>query len=805
LTRLYVFSGVRYQDGRDIPAALLWFHRAWEQDHADQAADAAHRTRIAGALAEMPDLIGACLHNTKVCDAVFSPDGRRILSRTDGNEAYLWDYEQGRLATAALQHAARIRHIAYSPDGKSVATASADGSACVWDAATGARRFTLKHDGPLTWVAFAPDGKRIASAAEDKTVRMWSACTGRPLDWRLPADTVVDHLAFSPDGSRLLTAGRDQLVRVWDVDRPRSIYPSLPYRQPTDTERYAFNQDSWPKFAPEGRAVLSSNFTGLAVWAGGEKDAVRTIPFGSRRWVVETYFVPKSDRVLVTGNSHVATVVELKGGKVVHELSHPREANLGAVSPDGKWLLTCSSGGLVTLWDAATGLRAAPPQRCGDFCSAVVFSPDSSRYLAASQDGTVRVWATGPRVPPSHPYRYDCGRANLLITVLNDGSTRRSYSPDGRRWVEWTDDGKARYGSGPDASARPISHPGPVDAARFSDDGSRLVIEGGRAIRAWHVEPLTPAGPVIKSSTLVDPIWRWNARISSRPPLAAAIPADPRQDTRVTPELLRPVQMSRDGTRIVCLDDEKTFSVWDLTTGQRVLGRARHPDPGPQVFEQPSQKAWVSEAALSADGRRLAVAIETTGTLTVWDVETGRMMHHNRRFRGYIRKAQFSDDGRRVLLASSDGTARMYDAESGSPLGPAVSQPGGQLAIGVSPDGRRLAVYDDGANAFRMFDVERGERLLAIPFRSRSIPTALWFDAAGRSLNVVVGAEAFTFPLPRFELPFDDSKPLMRFLTGQQVDATEGVEFVDQSTFRKEPERYREVVDAWKGQSADRR
>ena len=35
LTRLYVFSGVRYQDDRDIPAALLWFHRAWEQDHAD--------------------------------------------------------------------------------------------------------------------------------------------------------------------------------------------------------------------------------------------------------------------------------------------------------------------------------------------------------------------------------------------------------------------------------------------------------------------------------------------------------------------------------------------------------------------------------------------------------------------------------------------------------------------------------------------------------------------------------------------------------------------------------------------------
>ena len=60
----------------------------------------------------MPDLIGACFHKTKVCDAVFSPDGRRVLTRTDGNEAYLWDYENSRLAAPALSHAGRVRHIA---------------------------------------------------------------------------------------------------------------------------------------------------------------------------------------------------------------------------------------------------------------------------------------------------------------------------------------------------------------------------------------------------------------------------------------------------------------------------------------------------------------------------------------------------------------------------------------------------------------------------------------------------------------------------------------------------------------------
>ena len=186
-------------------------------------------------------------------------------------------------------HAGRVRHICYSPDGKSVATASADGTACVWDSATGAKRYTLKHDGPLTWVAFHPDGKRIATAAEDRTVRMWSARDGKPLDWRLPVDAVIDHLAFSPDGSRLLTAGRDKARSGLGCRSARAISPTLPYRPPTDTERYTFNQDSWPRFAPDGRAVLSSDGKGLQFGRVGRRTRVRTIPFGSRsNWVVET-------------------------------------------------------------------------------------------------------------------------------------------------------------------------------------------------------------------------------------------------------------------------------------------------------------------------------------------------------------------------------------------------------------------------------------------------------------------------------------------------------------------------------------
>jgi len=166
---------------------------------------------------------------------------------------------------------------------------------------------------------------------------------------------------------------------------------------------------------------------------------------------------------------------------------------------------------------------------------------------------------------------------------------------------------------------------------------------------------------------------------------------------------------------------------------------------------------------------------------------------------------QFSDDGLRILLFSSDGLARMYDAGTGIPLGPAVSQPGWHLAVGASSDGRRLAVFDDTNNVFRVFDVERGERLLAIPYGDRKEPTTLWFDNAGRSLNAVLEGQAFTFPLPWFAVPFADSASLIQFLTGQQIDGTDGIEFVDQFMFKNDPERYRDVFVAWKGLPVDPR
>ncbi len=217
--------------------------------------------------------------------------------------------------------------------------------------------------------------------------------------------------------------------------------------------------------------------------------------------------------------------------------------------------------------------------------------------------------------------------------------------------------------------------------------------------------------------------------------------------------------MSRDGSRLLVWDDDKTQSVWDLTAGKRIFGPARHPNPGPVIFKSSDKAGYVEEAALSPDGRRLAVGIETTGTLSVWDVDAGTIRHHNRRFRGYLYVLKFTADGRGVLTYTSDNLARLYDADTGEPAGPPVRQSSTAEGCDVTPDGQRLAVVDKPADMLRVWDVARGERLLSLPLGGR-IPGYLWFHTNGRAVNSVISGKSYTFPLPKFEPSLADAGKL---------------------------------------------
>ncbi len=112
---------------------------------------------------------------------------------------------------------------------------------------------------------------------------------------------------------------------------------------------------------------------------------------------------------------------------------------------------------------------------------------------------------------------------------------------------------------------------------------------------------------------------------------------------------------------------------------------------------------YVHSAAFSPDGK-LIVTASRDGTARVWDASTGQSLRELRRHTNVVRSAAFSFDGKLIVTASNDGTTRVWDASTGQSLrelghtdavSSAAFSPNGKLIVTTSND-RTARVWDAG-------------------------------------------------------------------------------------------------------------
>jgi WD40 repeat protein/serine/threonine protein kinase len=120
------------------------------------------------------------------------------------------------------------------------------------------------------------------------------------------------------------------------------------------------------------------------------------------------------------------------------------------------------------------------------------------------------------------------------------------------------------------------------------------------------------------------------------------------------------------------------------------------------VHEKPVLFAW-----FSPDGRRVVTANDDN-TARVWDAATDQPVTPPLKHNAVVRHAAFSPDGRWVVTASEDQTAQVWDAATGQPVSPPLKHNGVVVYASFSPDSRRVVTGSEDQTA-RVWDAASGQ------------------------------------------------------------------------------------------------
>lgn len=314
-----------------------------------------------------------------------------------------------------------------------------------------------------------------------------------------------------------------------------------------------------------------------------------------------------------------------------------------------------------------------------------------------------------------------------------------AYSPDDRRIVTARAD---RIGEIWDAVtgervAELRGHTDVVNQATFSPDGQRIVTasDDGTA-RVWDAATGQPLA-VIRDHTrgVYQAVFSPDGRLiatSSKDGTARLSDAQtgrglyvlPSQGGEVTSAAFSPDGQYLVATSLDTRDSEGasrpgTARVWRVATGEQVA----------ELGETAYGGVWGAD--FSRDGKRLVTASEDN-TARVWEVGSWRKLYDLLGHSGRVSRAVFSPDSKLILTASADLTARLWDAASGQSRSELAGHTAYVLDGNFSPDGKSVVTTSlDGAP--RLWDTDKGRELAVLRGHTAGVFSGT-FDHRGQSV-----------------------------------------------------------------------
>ncbi|MCC7374375.1 MAG: serine/threonine protein kinase [Verrucomicrobiales bacterium] len=520
----------------------------------------------------------------------------------------------------------------------------------------------------------------------------------------------------------------------------------------------------WLHDAPVVSAAISADGHRVAVGTQNGMVHVRDLETGDRvgsvlvhtSEVMQVAFSPDGKR-LAAQEDWITRLWDLETGQQMGpSLPHYSWRHEGfAFSPDGRWLaIPGPTNG--TVWRADGSGTAVLHLKDSGILGGMNFSSDGSTVLAGGKEGVVRLWdvregrVAGPDLvhPAAVRTSFFLKGDQAIATIAEDWRLRiwdplsgailkatdrhRSdiiawaQSPDGRWVVTAGVDNSARIWAAlePGSPLAVLPHFAGVDAVSFSPDGSTLLTGSyDTTARLWSVPTGSPLPPQLPHASGVSV-----ALMEPTPDrlITATFLGDLRQWTRAPNQGARAILRLEtnavfagfvgNGGQVLVVTAQGMVQLWDARGDGGVTWRIQLPAP-------------VTMAAVSRDGRRFAAG-ESGGRLRIGDIGGSGPIRTIDAHSNGLNFLGFTAGGDRLMTASSDKTAAVWEVATGSMVVGRLRHEAPISWVDMSHDGRWIATAGD-SGLVRVWDGRTGQKV-SEPKLSNSTVPEVHFSPDGR-------------------------------------------------------------------------